>query len=250
MNGANWDLNLTLQNAGNPKLIIAFIVCLVMEKTKKAPRKSKASPSIAEAYIQYILLEGKQPASVFAFCKHLGIEESEFYDQFGSFESLEKAIWKGFFTSTLAILEKDKNYTAFTAREKVLTFYYSFTEVLKQNRSFVLLQLNDWKHPATNPSILKGIKKQFDPWITNILNEAKATKEISSRPYLEKQYPTLLWVHFLFILHFWVKDDSAGFERTDMAIEKSVTLAFDALAHGLFEQVIDFGKFLYQQVKY
>ncbi len=222
-----------------------------MEKTKKSPRKkAKASPTISQAYIDYLLSEGKPPASVFAFCKHLGMEENTFYDQYGSFEALEKSIWRNFFAETIATLESDKNFIGFTAREKVLTFYYSFTEVLKQNRSFVLLQLGDWKNPTTHPTILKGIKKEFDAWINKILSEAKSAKEISTLPYLEKLNPTLLWIHFLFILHFWMKDDSASFERTDMAIEKSVTLAFDALAHGLFEQVIDFGKFLYQQVKH
>lgn len=222
-----------------------------MEKTTKSrQKKTKPSPTITQAYIDYLLTEGKQPTSVFAFCKHLGIEETTFYEEFGSFKSLEKSIWKSFFTKTTFALASDKNYAAFSAREKVLTFYYSFTEVLKQNRSFVLLQLHDWKTPTTFPSNLKAIKKEFDPWINEILNQAKGSQEISARPYIEKQYPTLLWVHFLFILHFWIKDDSTAFERTDMAIEKSVTLAFDALAHGLFEQVLDFGKFLYQQVKY
>ena len=225
-------------------------VSLHMEKTKKSTRKAKASKSIAASYIDYLLTEGKPPASVYAFCKEIGIEESTFYDQYGSFKALEKAIWKGFFTNTLSILEKDSNYNAFSAREKVLTFYYSFLEVLKQNRSFILLQLSDWKSPATQPAALKHIKKDFDPWISDILQKGKVANEISTRPYLEKQYPSLLWIHFLFILHFWLKDDSAGLERTDMAVEKSVTLAFDALAHGMFEQVLDFGKFLYQQVKY
>ena len=109
----------------NAKLNLTFIVSVGMEKTKKVPRKSKASPSIAEAYMQFMLLEGKQPASVFAFCQHLGIEESTFYDQFGSFKALEKAIWKDFFTRTLSTLEKDKNYRDFSAREKVLTFSLS-----------------------------------------------------------------------------------------------------------------------------
>ncbi len=220
-----------------------------MEKTKSTRRKKK-TVSIPQAYIDYLLTEGNPPASVFVFCKNLGIEESAFYDQYGSFKALEKAIWSEFFTKTIAILERDNNFVQFSAREKVLTFYYSFTEVLKQQRSFVLLQLKDWKNLAAHPSILKGIKKEFDTWISHILQEAKSAGEISARPFLEKQYPTLLWMHFLFILHFWMKDDSPGLERTDMAIEKTVTLAFDSLSNGLFEQVLDFGKFLYQQVKY
>jgi hypothetical protein len=49
-----------------------------------------------------------------------------------------------------------------------------------------------------------------------------------------------------FILLFWKEDDSAGFEKTDAAVEKSVNLAFDLIGKGAVDSAIDFAKFLYQ----
>lgn len=223
-----------------------------METTKKAKAKKSTNSSIAnilEAYRNYLLMEGKQPASVFKFCKDNGMTEAEFYDHFGSFDALEKSIWQGYVDNTRKKLEADEAYTQFTSREKILTFYFSLAEMLKSDRSFVLFQLKSVKNPATTPAFLKGFKASFEEWITGVLNEGKSTGEIAMRPFIDKRYDVLFWMHLMFILQFWSHDDSANFEKTDAAIEKSVMLAFDLIGKGVLDNALDFGKFLYQNSK-
>jgi hypothetical protein len=53
-------------------------------------------------------------------------------------------------------------------------------------------------------------------------------------------------LHLGFVIHFWKQDDSAGFEKTDAVIEKSVNLAFDLISKGAVDSAIDFAKFMYQ----
>jgi len=96
------------------------------------------------------------------------------------------------------------------------------------------------------PGYLKGFKESFEKFFENILNQGKSKGEVATRPYLDKRYPQLFWLHLGFILIFWKEDDSAGFEKTDAAIEKSVNLAFDLIGKGAVDAAIDFGKFLYQ----
>jgi len=70
-----------------------------MEKTKttKTSRtKGKATGTeakIKSAYIDFLLNNGKQPSSIYKFCLNLGLKEEEFYNHFGSFETIEKNIW-------------------------------------------------------------------------------------------------------------------------------------------------------------
>src|SRR5687768_4050456 len=112
--------------------------------TKKSPKKSAIiapETRIQLAYIDYLLTHGQRPPSVFKFSIDLGIKENEFYDHFGSFEGLERSIWKNFIDRTILRLKADESFTAFSAREKILAFYYTFFEELKSSRSFVLLQL-------------------------------------------------------------------------------------------------------------
>lgn len=222
-----------------------------MEKTKKSNAKNKAisATQIIGNYRDYLLSEGKQPASIFKFCKDHGFKEAEFYQFFGSFEALEKSIWKEFIDGTRKRMEADSSYQAFSTREKILTFYFMLVESLKSDRSFVLQQLKSWKNPSVIPSFLKGFKTSFEEWINTVLNEGKGTGEIAKRPFLDQRYDMLFWLHLMFILQFWSHDDSANFEKTDAAIEKSVNLAFDLIGKGVLDNAIDFGKFLYQNSK-
>ena len=60
-----------------------------MEKVKKGKSKSGTGTTgakLTKAYREYLLTEGKQPASVFKFCQDIGISEDEFYKHFGSFD--------------------------------------------------------------------------------------------------------------------------------------------------------------------
>ena len=224
-----------------------------MEKTKKSKAKPKAqsitSEKIVADYRDYVLTEGKQPVSVYKFCKDHGFREDEFYQFFGSFEGLERSIWKGYIDQTRGRMENDKDYQGFTSREKILTFYFSLAELLKADRSFAVHQLKSWKNPSTVPAFLKGFKESFKEWINSVLNDGKTSGEIAKRPYLDQRYDMIFWMHFVFILQFWVHDESPGFEKTDAAIEKSVNLAFDLIGKGVLDSALDFGKFLYQNTR-
>ena len=222
-----------------------------MEKTKKSSRKAKGAQKekILKAFRDTLLTEGKEPASVFSFCQSIGITENEFYEYYGSFDAVTKEIWKAYIETVAGRLAADSNYNAFAVREKVLAFYFTLADVLRNDRSFVLFCLREWKNPALAPSFLKGFKKEFELWLSPILNEGKQNGEIAKRPVFDNRYDSLLWLHLLFILQFWSKDDSAGFENTDAAIEKSVNLAFDLIGKGVLDNAIDFGKFLFQNFK-
>jgi hypothetical protein len=44
-----------------------------------------------------------------------------------------------------------------------------------------------------------------------------------------------------------MEDDSPGFEKTDMAIEKSVRTVFDLFDNTPIDSIVDFGKFLWKE---
>ena len=220
-----------------------------MEATKKSTRKSGGKLSedkILASYVEFVLTHGKRPASVYKFCLDLGIKEDTFYSFAGSFDALEKLIWKGFIDKAISRLNEDESFSAFTVREKILAFYYTLLEELKQNRSYVLFQLDAFRRPELVPEYLKGFKASFESFFETTLNEGKGNGEIANRPILDKRYPQLFWMHMGFLLLYWKQDDSAGFERTDAAVEKSVNLAFDLIGKGAVDSAIDLAKFLYQ----
>ena len=48
-------------------------------------------------------------------------------------------------------------------------------------------------------------------------------------------------------IKFWMDDDSAGLEKTDIFIEKSINTGFDLINVQPLKSVIDLGKFLFHE---
>lgn len=223
-----------------------------METTKKQNRKPATVASVPSAdkirasYKEHWLLHGTAPVSIYKFCLDLGIREEDFYTHYGSFEGLEREIWRGFIAKTTDRLLADESFAVFSSREKILAFYYTLLEELAGSRSYILLHLGKLKRPEVVPGYLKTFKPAFENFIADVIAGGQERGEIAKRPVLEKRYPQLFWLHLGFVLLFWRDDDSAGFEKTDAAIEKSVNLAFDLIEKGAIDSMLDFGKFLWQ----
>jgi AcrR family transcriptional regulator len=221
-----------------------------MEATKKYRKKTPEQNSdalITEAYKTHLLTEGEKPKSVYRFCIDNQITETDFYNHFGSFEAIDRSLWKGFAHRTIEGLQSDTAFAEFSARDKILTFYFALAETLKMNRSYILLSMHQHKRPERLPDFLKDFKISFELFTSQVINDGIAKSEIAKRPLLDKRYPQLFWVHMSFFLLYWKSDSSKAFERTDVFIEKTVNLAFDLIGKGAIDSAIDFLKFLYQQ---
>ncbi len=218
-----------------------------MEKTATKSRKKVISKAdFKKAFIEEVLISGHNPASVFAFAKNLKSTESEFYKHFNSFRALERSIWADWLNETVEAIEKDAAYVEYSVREKLLAFYFTWLEVLKENRSFVLKRFEEVPKQEMNPYFLDQLKKRFEDYINELVIEGKDTSEIAERPFTS-QYGKAFWLHFMFITRFWANDDSTDFEKTDAAIEKSVNLGLDLVGKGPLDSMIDFAKFMFQQ---
>jgi len=219
-----------------------------MKTTKRSSRKSTGASAskIKESYLEYLLRKGKQPASVYKFCLDQGIKEDDFYCCFSSFDGVDRHVWKEFMEETTNRLKENTSYQDFNSREKLLIFYFTLLQAMKARRSFVLLQLKNFRGYEVMPTFLSDFRKAFDAFINDLIAASKVNGEIASRPLMGKLYPQTFWIHCVFLIFFWKTDNSKDFEKTDAAVEKSVNLAFDLIGKGAFDTAMDFAKFLYQ----
>lgn len=213
---------------------------------KKVEKKINADGLIA-IYMDYVLTHEKTPRSVYKFAKDNNMTEQDFYNFFGSFEGLRKAIWDKFFDNSLEVMEKSKEYSLFTNREKLLTFFYTFFEVLTANRSYVLYTLKEHQMSMKNLEQLKSLRKKIKAYATTLIQDGNSEKSFKLFEQSEMIFSEGVWVQFLFLLKFWMDDNSAAFESTDVAIEKSVNTVFDLFDNTPLERVVDFGKFLWKE---
>jgi len=211
-------------------------------KTKKI-----TDDSVITSYMEYVLEHEELPKSIFKFCKASKLKEEDFYLFFGSLERLRKGIWEKFFTNTMGLIAKNKAYDAFSNKDKMLTFFYTFFEILTLNRSYVLFVLEHEKNPLKNLEQLKGLRKHVKAFAKDLIEDGNADKDFKITKHNPQLFSEGAWLQFMFILKFWIKDDSARFEKTDMAIEKSVNTIFDLFDNTPLDNIVDFGKFLYKE---
>ncbi|KQR71124.1 TetR family transcriptional regulator C-terminal domain-containing protein [Pedobacter sp. Leaf176] len=199
---------------------------------------------IRQAYLDYVLTNNEKPKSVYSFSKKIKITEAEFYQFYASFESIEKNIWFDLTFETITKIKEQDVWFQYSAREKMLSFFYSYTENLKNQRSFVIYSLKNYNGKFSTPNVLAGVKPIFENFAEDIINEGLESGELAERKFLSKRYKDALWIQFAFIINFWINDDSDGFEKTDEAIEKGINVTFDLFQHSPIDNLFEYGKFL------
>ena len=202
---------------------------------------------IVSKYIDTLLETGKKPSSIYKFSKDNGIEEKDFYKFFSSFEHLEKNIFILFFDNAITLLNKTEDFKNYDAKNKLLSLYFTFFEILTENRSYVLLALKDSKNSLKNLKKLEELKKTFSDFIFELQIEKLDFKQEKLEKLQEKGIQEGFWIQFLMIIKFWIDDTSSSFEKTDIFIEKSVHASFDIINTTPVKSFLDLGKFMLKE---
>lgn len=212
-----------------------------------AKKKTISENDIMTFYMDYVLEHDSNPKSVYSFAKANNFEEALFYAHFGSFEAIEKHIFNAFFVNAIDILEKNEDYQNFDARNKLLSFYFTFFEILTANRSYVVYALESNKKNLKALMKLSELKKEFTKYIDNLDIETIDIKQATIDKIQKKAIQESAWAQLLITMKFWLDDTSASFEKTDIFIEKAVNTSFDILNIAPLKSVIDFGKFIFKE---
>ena len=203
--------------------------------------------AILSHYTEQVLEHESYPKSVYKFCQTANIEEKDFYQAFASLDAVRESLWEAFFTNTISVLEKDKSYKKASRKEKLLSFYFTFFEVLLLNRSYVLFALQPEHKNLQDLVYLKGLRRHFKAYATDLIEEGNAEKDSRWRQHPPQLFSEAAWVQLLFLMKFWIDDRSEKFEKTDAAIEKSVNTAFDVFDNTPLDSLLDLGKFLWKE---
>lgn len=202
---------------------------------------------IVSMYMNYRLENNDQPKSVYQFSKINGFEESQFYSFFGTLESVEKEIFKVFLEKTVILIQKDPAYEAYDMKSKMLSFYFTFFELLSANRSYVLMSLKEHENQFKNLMQLSGLRSVFKNYISEIITDEVRTQNERFQNFQEKTIKETSWIQFLLTMKFWMDDESPAFEKTDIYIEKSVKATFELMNVAPLDSLLDFGKFIFKE---
>ncbi|MGG8495005.1 TetR family transcriptional regulator C-terminal domain-containing protein [Tenacibaculum sp. TC6] len=210
-------------------------------------KKEITAEKIMELYMNEVLTKDI-PKSVYAFASEHKFEESKFYAFYSSFETLEKQIFATFCLKTIELLNADQEYKTYDSKNKLLSFYYTFFELLAANRSYVFLKLKQNKNKLESLKLLSELRKTYIHFIQNeIQTEAFDFKNDKINKFRDKGMLEVAWLQLVFTLQFWLEDESQNFEKTDVFIEKSIKVSFDLKDLTPVQSVFDFAKFLWKE---
>ncbi|OHT44345.1 TetR family transcriptional regulator C-terminal domain-containing protein [Flavobacterium tructae] len=212
--------------------------------------KAITREDIVSKYMDEVLEKGQKPKSVYHFAKENGFTEAEFYAFFGTLEGLEKEIFRLFFANTVDLLHKNADYHEYDMKNKMLSFYYTFFEILTANRSYVLQSLKIDRNPLKNLVQLTSLREAFKEYVSEILTDDYRLEQEKFQKFQEKALQESAWLQLMMTIKFWMEDSSAAFEKTDIFIEKSVNASFELMNVAPMNHLIDFGKFLFKEKIY
>lgn len=213
-------------------------------------KKTITKEDIVSKYMNEVLEKGTKPKSVYHFTKENDFTEAEFYSFFGTLEGLEKEIFRLFFENTVDLLHKNGDYLEYDMKNKMLGFYFTFFEILTANRSYVLQVLKMDKNPLKNLVQLTLLRDNFRNYVSEILTDDYRLEQEKLQKFQEKAIQESAWLQLMLTIKFWMEDESAAFEKTDIFIEKSVNASFELMNVAPMNHLIDFGKFLFKEKIY
>jgi hypothetical protein len=205
---------------------------------------------IVSMYMDYVLENNEKPKSVYHFTKLNNFSETEFYSFFGTIESIEKEIFKIFLDKTVELLNKNPDYENYDMKSKMLSFYFTFFELLSANRSYVTMSLKQHHNELKNLMLLSGLRNSFKNYVAGIISDEYRLQQEKFQNFQEKAIQETSWIQLLLTLKFWLDDSSPSFEKTDIYIEKSVKATFELMNIAPLESLIDFGKFIFKEKIY
>ena len=217
-----------------------------MATKKSAITKDK----IVSMYMNYVLENSEKPKSVYHFTKLNDFTETEFYAFFGTIESIEKEIFKMFTEKTIDLLQKNKEYEMYDMKSKMLSFYFTFFEILTANRSYVVMVLKEHNNQLKKLALLSGLKNSYKNFLIDIITDDFRTQQERFQNFQEKTFIETSWIQLLLTMKFWLDDASPAFEKTDIYIEKSVKATFELMSIAPIDSLIDFGKFIFKEKIY
>ena len=220
-----------------------------MEATKKTTTKKKLIDDnlIITKYMESVLENNHEPKNVYKFCKEHNIIESEFYTFYGSLDAVKKDVWIKFFENAVLTIEKEEAFESYSDKNKLLTLFFTLFEILTLNRSYVLFSLKENDKGIKNLNALKDFRNQFKEFVVSIIESNVLDNTGKINKIAKPVFSEGAWIQFLFLLRFWMNDNSKGFEKTDVLIEKSVNTVVDLLDTKPFESLLDLGKFLWKE---
>ena len=162
-----------------------------------------------------------------------------------SFFSKEEE-WLSIIEKTRELINSDESFEEQSVKDKILSFYYYYLDIIADHRHFISRQLLDKPNPVKLHFQMSDYRSSFERLFEPMVDEAIKERLIKGILILSPAYRKFFWLQHLFILRFWVTDESMDQDNTVALVEKSQKSTFDFMGNLEWKSSIDFWKFVIQ----
>lgn len=215
-----------------------------MAEAKTAPNAAEtATPDvesrILQAYETMVVMD-ESPINALTLAERAGVDESTFYQHYANADAVGRQIWANLGEQVFGKLNESETFHSYSAREKLLTIYFTFFDQALTKRLFIERTLD-------RPALLSSYKDAFLQFVNDVVQEGIASEEIKERLSLSNYYGQMMWELHLRLIRFWLQDDSPRFEKTDRAVEVYAKLPLEFMGHNILDSVLETAKFSFNQ---
>ncbi|MFN7708918.1 MAG: hypothetical protein ACK5QE_09685 [Sphingobacteriia bacterium] len=190
---------------------------------------------ITAAYLRLVNTE-YEPINAHTVAEAAGITEAELYQYFSGADAVGARLWLDLGQEVSAALRESEVYASYPARQKMLSYFFTFFELALRLRTFIDYTVQD-------KAILKPYREAFKALMEELVQEGLDAEDIKDRLALSRNYPDMLWELHLKLIRIWLHDTSAGFAETEKAIEHYSKLPLELIGPNLLDSVADTVKY-------
>lgn len=194
---------------------------------------------IVEAALD-IYVNESAPFTLKNIAKKARVKEAEIYSYFPN----KAAILKDFYTQIVplykAMIKEIEGFEQYDLSEKLSNFVYSSLDMMQEQRDFVEKTFDDF---VLNPDQKSEFQNQVEKLVEEFVNEDP--KVSGSNQYLLNSITySILSKEYLYLIRFWIRDESPGSEKTMALTDKLTSFLNEILYSAVLDKGFDLGRFL------
>lgn len=207
-----------------------------------AKRPAPEPTAIISAY-KAMIAAGEDPINPHTIAEKAGMTAEQFGQFFGSAEEVGRKAWSDYLTTIQAQLGKSETYQGYSAREKMIAYYFSLFETLGPDRAFI-------EKTHSHSHLVRDYKAAFRAHMAEVVQEGLAMSDVQERFSLSQYYPDVLWVLHEKLVNFWLDDTSEDFTATERAIEIYSKLPLELMGNNVFDSLVETVRFAVEQFRF
>lgn len=172
--------------------------------------------------------------------KKARVKEAEIYSHFPNKAAILKDFYSGIVPQYKEMVKQIEGYELYDLSEKLSNFVYSSLDMMQEQRDFVEKTFNDFiLHPHRKPDF----QQQVESLVEEFMSEDN--RIAASNQYLLNAFTySLLSREYLFLVRFWIQDESPGSEQTMALTDKLTSFINEILYSAVLDKGFDLGRFL------